>query len=65
MVVAFGPLFAPVFAAARFFGATVVASATAGKILGLAFPRHVVQRSSRTLRDSKLLVAAAEKFSEY
>jgi len=34
----FGPLLAPVFAVARFFGAAVVVSGTVGKTLGREFP---------------------------
>lgn len=43
----FGPLFAPVLAVARL---VVVVSVVVGKILGLEFPRHAVQRSSTKLR---------------
>lgn len=38
LVPAFGPLFAPVLAVARFLVVVVVVSVTVGKILGLEFP---------------------------
>jgi len=46
----FGPLFAPVFAVARFFGAAVVVSGTVGNTLGREFPACEFQHRSSKLR---------------
>ena len=62
----FGPLFAPVFAVARFFGAAVVVSGTVGNTLGREFPACEFQHRSPKLRAEpyQKLVATAEGFEQ-
>jgi hypothetical protein len=50
VVAFFGPLFAPVFAVARFLVVVVVLSVIVGKTLGREFPICAVQHSSTKLR---------------